>query len=130
MSLLRSRLLDSRVALIAVLLARIGYGAALLLDPERVTKRWLGPLTAPTDVAVRGLGTREVMLHALALAQAVRGRPVGPFLVASMAGDITDIAATTAARRGLPRFSAPATFVVAGASAALSARLAAGGRGD
>jgi hypothetical protein len=46
---------------------------------------------------------------------------VRPWLAVSIAGDLCDIAATTASRSGLPRGSAPATAAVAGASAAISA---------
>ena len=121
----RSRLLGSPITLDAVLLARVGYGLILLLDPARVSKRWLGPLSDPTDVALRGLGAREIALHLMALVSSLRGGAVRPFLAASMAGDLVDIAATTQARRGLPPASAPATIVVAGASAAISAVVAA-----
>ncbi|MDQ6776427.1 MAG: hypothetical protein M3071_09485 [Actinomycetota bacterium] len=116
----------SRVTLLAVLLARIGYGAVLVLDPARLTKRWLGPPSEPTEVALRGLGAREIVLHAMALVCALRGGPVRPFLAASMAGDLADIGATVAARRGIPKRAVPATIVVAGASMALSAGVAAG----
>ena len=116
----------SRFTLVAVLLARIGYGAILVADPAKLTKRWLGALDDPAEVALRGLGAREVVLHAMALVSALRGGPVRPFLAASMAGDVTDIAATVASRRGLPKLAAPATIVVAGASVAISAGLAVG----
>jgi hypothetical protein len=118
--------LRSPVTLVAVLLARIGYGVILVLDPARLTKRWLGPPSEPTEVALRGLGAREVVLHVMALVSAARGGPVRPFLAASMAGDLADIAATTAARRAVPKLAVPATIVVAGASVAISAGLAAG----
>jgi hypothetical protein len=123
---LPSSILRSRSALIAVLVARIGYGLVLAVDPARWTKRWLGPISDPTSVALRGLGAREVLLHLMALVSAVRGAPVRPFLAASIAGDLADIAATTASRRGLPTGSAPATIIVAGASVAITAAVAAG----
>ena len=43
-----------------------------------------------------------------------------PWLAASVAGDLSDIAATVAGRRGLPDGAAPATLAVAGASAVIS----------
>ena len=115
-----------RSAAVAVLGARIAYGAVLVAAPQRVTGRWLGPAaaTAPTQVALRALGAREVLLHAGALLALGRGASLRPWLAASAAGDLTDIAATTAARSGLPAGSAPATAAVAGGSAALSAALA------
>jgi hypothetical protein len=101
---------------------RIAYGAALIAAPARLTRRWLGPAVEddPIRVALRGLGAREVLLHAGALAATVRGGDVRPWLAASVAGDVSDIAATAAGRRGLPDGAAPATLAVAGASALVS----------
>jgi hypothetical protein len=77
------------------------------------------------QVGVRGLGAREMLIHSGALAAALRGAPLRPWLAASIAGDVADIASTTAARAELPAGSAVATLAVAGASAALSAAVAA-----
>ena len=111
----------------AVLGLRVAYGLGLVAAPERLAKRWLGPAAAtpPTQVPLRALGVREAILHTGALAAALGDRPVRPWLIASVAGDLSDVAATAAARRGLPRGALTATAIVAGASAALSAGLAA-----
>jgi hypothetical protein len=113
--------------LLGVLCLRTTYGAGLLLTPDRLTRRWLGAggRTPAAHVALRALGARELVLHGLALAAALRGAPVRPLLAASIAGDCADIAATYAARDGLPPGSAAATAAVAGASAALSVAAAA-----
>jgi hypothetical protein len=106
---------------------RIAYGGVLLAAPELATKRWLGADAAeqaPTRVALRGLGAREVALHAGALAAWLRGEPMLPWLAASVAGDVSDIVSTAASRDGLPDKAAPATAAVAGASAALTVALA------
>jgi hypothetical protein len=116
-----------RVAAVAVLGLRVAYGAALIVAPERVTKSWLGPLGDPAKVAVRGLGGREIAVHGLAIAAAVRGRPLAPWLAASIAGDLTDIAATVAGRRGIPDGSPAKTAAVAGGSALLTAAILATG---
>jgi hypothetical protein len=112
---------------VAVLGLRVAYGAALVAAPERLARRWLGPsaATAPTQVPLRALGVREALIHAGALAAAARGGALRPFLAASIAGDVSDIAATVAGRRGLPGQAPAATAVVAGASAALSLAVAA-----
>lgn len=110
----------SRGALITVLGVRVAYGLGLLIVPDRLTRRWLGPPNDPTRVAARGLGMREVVLHGLALAAVRAGAPVRPFLAASVAGDLTDIAAAVAGRAGLPDGSPVATTIVAGGSAALT----------
>ena len=104
---------------------RIFYGLGLIAAPERLATRWLGhgASTAPVQVPLRALGMREVLLHTGAMAAALRGGNVRPWLAASIAGDLTDIASTIAGRDELPSGAAPATAVVAGASAAVSAAL-------
>jgi hypothetical protein len=114
-----------RAATAVVLGLRIAYGAGLVAAPGRLTGRWLGPAPdSATRVAIRGLGAREIALHCAALHAAFSGRPLRPWLMASMAGDLSDIAATAAARDGLPDRSPTATLVVAGASALATAGLA------
>lgn len=117
-------MLRSRTALISVLALRVAYGAGLAAVPDRLSRRWLGEPSDATRVALRGLGGREVLLHGLALAGLLRGDSVRPFLAASIAGDLTDIASTFASRRGLPNDSFTATMIVAGASAAVTAVVA------
>lgn len=114
-----------RIAALTVLGLRVAYGAALLVKPEAVTKQWLGPLrqAGPTQVALRGLGAREVGLHTGAIAAVLSGAPTKPWLAASIAGDLSDVAATASAD-GLPDGAAWKTAVVAGGSAALTALVA------
>ena len=116
----------ARPAAIAVLGVCVAYGAGLLVAPSRLTGAWLGPTAGdgPVQVPVRGLGARELVLHGAALADAVRGRPLRGWLAASIAGDLTDIAATAAGRDDLPAGAAPKTAAVAGLSALLSAAVA------
>jgi hypothetical protein len=111
-----------------VLAFRVAYGAALLIAPGKVAgNRWLGPGAhqPAATVALRGLGAREVALHGIALATLSHGGPARPWLAASIAGDLADIASTFTSREGLPDGSAPATAAVAGGSAALTALVAA-----
>ena len=112
----------TRLLAVSVLALRVAYGVALIAAPARLTRRWLGPAVDhdPTRVALRGLGAREVLLHAGGLVATLRGDAVRPWLAASVAGDVSDIAATAAGRRGLPDGAAPATLAVAGASALIS----------
>ena len=109
-----------------VLAARVVYGVGLAAAPERLARRWLGPAaaTGPTQVALRGLAAREILIHGGALAAARRGAPLRPWLAASVAGDASDVAATALAS-GLPPGAKRATVVVAGGSAALTAAVAA-----
>ena len=94
----------ARAAAIAVLSLRVAYGAALVVAPGRLTRSWLGPAGGepPAAVAVRGLGAREVALHGAAVVAALRGLPLRPWLALSIGGDVSDIAATAAGRRGIP----------------------------
>lgn len=116
----------ARLATIAVLSLRVAYGAALIVAPERMGRRWLGAAaaTAPTQVPLRGLGARELILHGGALAAAAAGAPLRPWLAASIAGDLSDITATFAGRRELPTGSPRATLAVAGASLLASGAVA------
>jgi hypothetical protein len=110
-----------RVGAVAVFGLRVAYGVGLIVAPERLAKSWLGPVDDATKVALRGIGGREVVLHGFAIAAAVGGKPLLPWLATSMAGDLNDIAATFAGRRGIPDGAAGKTAAVAGGSAVLSA---------
>jgi hypothetical protein len=114
-----------RTAAIAVLSLRIAYGAALVAAPARLTRSWLGPTGAPTEVALRGLGVREIAVHGAALVAAATGGPLRPWLAVSVAGDLGDVAATAVGAPGLPSGALPKTVAVAGASALLTAAVAA-----
>ena len=115
-----------RVAAGTVLGLRIAYGAALIVAPRRLALRWLGPDAerGSVKVALRGLGAREVILHAGALLALSRGASVRPWLAASAAGDLTDVVATAAARHHLPPGSAPATLAGGGGAALVSLAVA------
>jgi hypothetical protein len=110
----------------AVLLLRVSYGLALVAAPRRLALRWLGEDAdgAPVQVALRGLGAREAVLHGGAALALRRGAPLRPWLAASIAGDLTDVIATAAGRRRLPAGSPLATLAVGGGSALISALLA------
>jgi hypothetical protein len=116
----------ARKGAIAVLGLRIAYGAGLVAAPSRLGRRWLGPAAngAPTQVPLRALGAREMILHAGAIIAAVRGAPLRPWLAGSIVGDLSDLAATVAGRDQLPKGSATATLVVGGSSALISTAVA------
>jgi hypothetical protein len=116
----------SRKAAIAVLSLRIAYGAALIAAPARTTRSWLGAAAkGGGSVPTRALGAREIALHAGGIAALLADEPVQPWLVASIVGDLADIGSTIAASGDLPDGATGKTAVVAGASAALTAGVAA-----
>ena len=116
----------ARKGAIVVLGLRIAYGAGLLAAPSQLGRRWLGPAAnaAPTQVPLRALGAREIILHAGAIIAAVRGAPLRPWLAGSIVGDLSDLVATLGGRDELPKGSATATLVVGGSSALISAAVA------
>jgi hypothetical protein len=113
----------ARTAAVGVAGLRIAYGMALAAAPARTTRSWLGADAARpgASVALRALGAREIVLHAGAVAAALSGAAVRPWLLASVGGDCSDVLATFGGRSGLPDGAAPKTLAVAGGSAALSA---------
>jgi hypothetical protein len=106
--------------------ARVAFGVALVAFPSRVGTSWLGPdgERRPAQVALRGLGARDLALAGGAAWAAVRGSAVRPWLVATVGGDLADVAATLAAGDSLPRRSRTGTLALAGGSALLGTALA------
>ena len=94
---------------------------ALFAAPRRSPSPGSGRVDDAAKVALRGLGGREIAVHGLAIAAAVRDRPLAPWLLASIAGDLNDIAATFIGRKGIPDGASAKTAAVAGGSAALTA---------
>jgi hypothetical protein len=117
----------TRATASTVLGLRVAYGVALMVRPARLVVRWLGDAAneAPVQVALRGLGVRETILHGGALLAVRRDAPLRPWLAASVVGDLTDVIATAAGRRRLPPGSPLATLAVGGGSALVSVLLAA-----
>jgi hypothetical protein len=110
-------------------LARMSYGVALLAVPERVGRSWLGEAAtlAPVKVALRGLGARDLALSAGALVQATDHGRARPWLLAAVACDLGDIAATVGAGDALSERSRAGTVALAGGSALAGAALARAG---
>jgi len=115
----------SRTAVLANFALRAAYGAAMLTTPGRIGEPWLGrpAPTAPSDVPLRGVGGREVALHLAGGAAILRGAPVRPWLLASLGGDLTDLASTIAQRRQLPPGGLRACLLAGGGSALLTIAL-------
>lgn len=105
---------------------RAVYAAGLLVAPDRVARPWLGDVhPAAAAIATRGLGARELALCVGAVAAVMSGAPARPWLLACVASDATDVAATLAADGdALPPRSKPGTVLAAGAFGAVAAMLA------
>lgn len=107
--------------------ARIAFGVALVAQPERLTRAWLGRAAgrSGTQVAVRGLGARDLVLGA-GLATAA-GRDRQRWIIAGMVGDATDLSATLAAGRRVPLVGRVMVAALAGAGIAMGAGALGGG---
>jgi hypothetical protein len=82
----------TRATASAVLILRVAYGVGLIAAPRRMALRWLGESAgdARVQVPVRGLGTRDALLHAGALIAMRNGAALRPWLAASIAGEVDE----------------------------------------
>lgn len=101
---------------------RLGLGVALVAAPDASTRLWLG--TASEDdpgrqVAVRGLGARDVVLGVGALVALRSGGDVRRAVRWMEAGVVADLAdaASTAVAEGIDAPKAPAIGMALGAAA-------------
>jgi hypothetical protein len=117
---------SSKTLAIAFGVARGAFGAGLIAAPSKVASGWLEQDAARprAQVAIRGLGGRDIAISAGTVAAALDGAPVRPWLLASVGSDIADIAATFAAGRSLGDRARYGTLALAGLSIAAGAWLA------
>ncbi len=111
---------------IAFAAARGGFGLGLIAAPPRVAGGWLGEDAARPrpQVAIRGLGARDLALAGGTIAAALGGSGVRPWLLAGIACDLSDVGATLAAGDALPERALPGTIALAVISALAGAALA------
>jgi hypothetical protein len=110
---------NPRAAARFVSIARVALGSGLVAAPRLFTPMWVGRrgLTPAAKVFTRALGARDVGIGAGALA----GGPMRPWLVAGIAADATDLAATVVQRDDLPGTAVPLLIATAGVGIALGA---------
>jgi hypothetical protein len=107
-------------------LGRVAIGAALLIAPKASAQRWLGDDAdrQATQVVVRGLGARDLVMGLIALHTAAHPQ-VGPRWQRTLAAcDIVDGASTLLARSALPRNGVIGTAAIAGGAAVAEALVA------
>jgi hypothetical protein len=98
---------------------RVAFGLGYLIDPRRTGRGWVGPRAEerPATVLTRALGARDFALGAGALlAMREDPRRARPWFAAHAVADASDLAATVAARDGLPRQGYLFAVAMAGAS--------------
>jgi hypothetical protein len=114
---------------VAFAAGRIAFGFGLLAAPHKVASGWLAAdaQRPPTQVAVRGLGARDVALATGVVLAARDGAALRPWLIGCLACDLADIASTLVAGSALPARARWGTVALAGsaviAGAALTARV-------
>ena len=105
---------------------RVLAGLVLMLMPRFATRGWTGEESqdAPTNLAVRGMGVRDVALGAGLLTALERGTPARGWLEAGAMADAGDAFGTLVSWRGLGKPRGIFWFVTEVASAALGISLA------
>ncbi|HYI37870.1 MAG TPA: hypothetical protein VEX39_14755 [Thermoleophilaceae bacterium] len=117
---------NTRTALIAFAAGRIAFGVGLVAAPGKVAGGWLGQDAerGPTQIAIRGLGARDIALSAGMLLTLDDPDRLAPWLAVTIGSDLTDMAATLAAPvDALPSNAKWGTAALAGAAAAAGAVL-------
>lgn len=106
----------------AIGIGRIAFGIALIAAPAKLGRSWLGEggTTAPTQVALRGLGIRDAVIGMAQVHTA--GDPERGYRWArtSAFGDLVDVAATLNGGGLLPRSGVIGTAVLGGGTAVAS----------
>lgn len=101
-------------------------GAAFVVAPGRAVAAWTGtPSTTAARMAARGLGARDVVLGAGALAALAGKGSAGRWLRGAAAADAADFAATLAAFGDLPKARRVLWLLSAGTAAVVGLRVAA-----
>jgi hypothetical protein len=105
---------------------RILLGLLLFFMPKFSVRRWTGdePDGAPTDLATRGMGIRDVAIGAGIVTALEREAPVRGWLEASAMVDAGDALGTMFSWRGLGKPRGVMWFATEVASAALALSLA------
>ncbi|MEA2125999.1 MAG: hypothetical protein QOI80_2781 [Solirubrobacteraceae bacterium] len=106
---------------------RVVIGAALLVSPSLVTRRWIGEAESERPgarVMAMGLGGRDLVVGAGVLAALSQGGDAAkPWLLGSAVADLGDLVGTLRASGELPTAGVAGTALVAGGAAAAGAWL-------
>ena len=116
---------DSRSLARVHALGRAATGVALTLAPARVGGAWVGPVGERPEVRVitAAMGARDLAIGAGAALALARGSGARPWILAGVAADAVDLAATLRARDSLPPLSVAGVTVIAAGSVAVGLRV-------
>lgn len=110
-------------------LARVAFGAGLVVAPDRVAAGWIGSDAArePVKIVIRAVGARDIALSAGLLTSLSENDGMAPWLILTIASDLSDLTATLLApAESLPSRARWGTAVMAGGAAIAGACLLAG----
>ncbi|MGH9280465.1 MAG: hypothetical protein ACRD12_20525 [Acidimicrobiales bacterium] len=109
----------------AFAIGRVGLGAAAIIAPGQMLKRWFGKgADSPVSRALtRFVGGRDVALGLGTLFALSHGSPVRGWLEAGMVADAGDMAATLVAAKHLPRVAAVGSVFAAAGGVVYARRL-------
>ncbi|HYI80705.1 MAG TPA: hypothetical protein VEW67_07585 [Thermoleophilaceae bacterium] len=103
-----------------VALGRLAFGAGLIVAPSRVAAGWLGEVAErpAAQVAIRGLGARDVALSAGALTALDDNAQLRRWVLAAAACDLADVTIALATPSGaLPANARWGTVALGGGAA-------------
>jgi hypothetical protein len=109
--------MNPRTMLTGLIVGRAAIGALLVAKPQsQVGTGWIGEDAKRSSVAVafRAVGARDMALALGTLATRRSGGPLKPWLLAATLADATDLFATFAAGRAVPKSSKALIAVLAG----------------
>lgn len=98
---------------------RIAIGLGLLAAPTALGRSWLGKdgVSPATQVVLRGMGARDALIGMAQVHTAADPERGHRWARTSAIADVTDLAATLAARRSLPSSGVRGTVALAGGAA-------------
>ena len=114
--------MDPRLVARFVAACRVGIGTGFAIAPQLTAPLWLGKLgrTRGAHFFLRIVGTRDLVLAAGTLsALSAGGDAAKPWILAGVAADACDLAATLAKRDELPRMAAANAIGVTAGGVAL-----------
>ena len=108
--------MDARSLARLIAAGRVGIGTALLFAPKLAGRRWIGEAAdrRGTQVALRGLGGRDLALGIGTLLALRHDAPIRGWVEAGSLADGTDAAATLLAGDDLSRAARVGTVLLAG----------------
>jgi hypothetical protein len=114
--------MDARALALAIAVARVVFGAALMSVPGRVASRWIGPpgKQPGAQLLTVATGARDLALGAGTAVALRSGSPARTWVLAGACADVADLAATVRFRDSLPKSAAVGVAALASVGAAAS----------